>query len=98
MSILRVILGDQLSSEISALAGLDPTRDTVLMMEMAEAFSDVGHHKQKLVLVLSAMRHFADGSQMASKPYAASGAYIDRMSDYCSGCAYDVKHRAAPTT
>jgi deoxyribodipyrimidine photolyase-related protein len=30
---------------------------------------------------------------MASKPYAASGAYIDRMSNYCGGCAYDVKDR-----
>lgn len=33
----------------------------------------------------------ADGGRLGSKPYAASGAYIDRMSDYCSGCAYDVK-------
>lgn len=31
----------------------------------------------------------ADGGLMASKPYAASGAYIDRMSDYCAGCRYD---------
>ncbi|AVO45807.1 cryptochrome/photolyase family protein [Phreatobacter cathodiphilus] len=34
---------------------------------------------------------FADGGLLASKPYAASGAYIDRMSDYCAGCAYDPK-------
>ena len=26
-----------------------------------------------------------------SKPYASSGAYINRMSDYCHGCDYDVK-------
>ena len=32
---------------------------------------------------------FADDGVLASKPYAASGAYIDRMSDYCSGCRYD---------
>ena len=38
MSILRVILSDQLSSDISALADLDPARDAVLMMEVAEAF------------------------------------------------------------
>ncbi|MFM9864184.1 MAG: cryptochrome/photolyase family protein [Micropepsaceae bacterium] len=36
------------------------------------------------------MSQFADGGLLASKPYAASGAYINRMSDYCSGCAYDV--------
>ena len=39
------------------------------------------------------MATFADGGVMASKPYAASGAYINRMSDYCGGCAYDVKDR-----
>lgn len=31
---------------------------------------------------------FADGGMLASKPYAASGAYIDRMSDYCGACTY----------
>ncbi len=39
------------------------------------------------------MATFADGGVMGSKPYAASGAYIDRMSDYCGGCRYDVKAR-----
>ena len=39
---------------------------------------------------------FADGGQMASKPYAASGAYIDQMSDFCRGCAYDVKQKTGP--
>jgi deoxyribodipyrimidine photolyase-related protein len=39
------------------------------------------------------MAIFADGGVMASKPYAASGAYINRMSNYCGGCAYDVKDR-----
>jgi deoxyribodipyrimidine photolyase-related protein len=36
---------------------------------------------------------WADGGLLGSKPYAASGAYIDRMSDYCGGCSYDVKAR-----
>jgi deoxyribodipyrimidine photolyase-related protein len=35
------------------------------------------------------MSQFADGGVMASKPYAASGKYIQRMSDYCRGCRYD---------
>jgi deoxyribodipyrimidine photolyase-related protein len=42
------------------------------------------------------MSQFADGGLLASKPYAASGAYINRMSDYCKGCAYDVKARTGP--
>ncbi len=36
------------------------------------------------------MSQFADGGLLASKPYVASGAYINRMSDYCKGCRYDV--------
>jgi deoxyribodipyrimidine photolyase-related protein len=40
------------------------------------------------------MSQFADGGVLASKPYAASGAYIDRMSDYCGSCAYSVKLKA----
>ncbi len=39
------------------------------------------------------MATFADGGVMSSKPYAGSGAYINRMSDYCGACAYDVKDR-----
>jgi deoxyribodipyrimidine photolyase-related protein len=37
------------------------------------------------------MSQFADGGVLASKPYAASGAYIQRMSNYCTGCRYDPK-------
>lgn len=37
---------------------------------------------------------FADGGLLASKPYAASGAYIDRMSDYCKNCTYKVKQKS----
>ena len=43
------------------------------------------------------MALFADGGRMATKPYASGGAYIDKMSDYCKGCAYDRKARTGET-
>jgi deoxyribodipyrimidine photolyase-related protein len=39
---------------------------------------------------------FADGGVLGSKPYAASGSYINKMSDYCRGCSYDVRQRSGP--
>lgn len=39
------------------------------------------------------MSQFADGGLLASKPYVASGAYINRMANYCGTCQYDVKQR-----
>ena len=42
------------------------------------------------------MSQFGDGGVIATKPYVSSGAYIDRMSDYCGRCRYDVKQRLGP--
>ncbi|MDQ2892664.1 MAG: cryptochrome/photolyase family protein [Pseudomonadota bacterium] len=39
------------------------------------------------------MSQFGDGGVVGTKPYISSGAYINRMSDYCDGCRYDVKQR-----
>jgi deoxyribodipyrimidine photolyase-related protein len=39
------------------------------------------------------MSQFADGGLIATKPYASSGSYINKMSDYCKDCHYSVKER-----
>jgi deoxyribodipyrimidine photolyase-related protein len=57
---LRLVLGDQLTASVSALQDADRSRDIVVMFEVAQEATYVRHHKQKIVLVLSAMRHFAE--------------------------------------
>ncbi len=42
------------------------------------------------------MSQYADGGVVASKPYASSGAYIKRMSNYCQTCRYDSGARTGP--
>ena len=39
------------------------------------------------------MALFANGGRFTSKPYVASGAYVKRMSNYCTGCAYKPEQR-----
>jgi deoxyribodipyrimidine photolyase-related protein len=43
------------------------------------------------------MSQWADGGVMATKPYVAGGAYLDRMSDHCGRCPYDPRRRTGPT-
>lgn len=69
---------------LALIAGINPQQFTRWMWD---SFVDAA--EWVMVPNVIGMSLHADGGQMASKPYAAGGAYIDRMSNYCKGCAYD---------
>jgi deoxyribodipyrimidine photolyase-related protein len=58
--VLVVVLGDQLTPRISSLRGRSQENTVVFMAEVMAETTYAAHHKKKLVLVLSAMRHFAE--------------------------------------
>lgn len=60
MSNLILILGDQLTHGLSSLKTADTSQDRILMCEVWDEATYVKHHKKKIVLLFSAMRHFAD--------------------------------------
>lgn len=60
MSALRLILGDQLSANISSLKKIDPENDIILIVEVARETTYVKHHPKKIAFLFSAMRHFAE--------------------------------------
>ena len=70
------------------IAGLDPQAFTAWFHRM---FID-GYDWVMQTNVIG-MGLFADGGLLASKPYAASGNYINRMGTYCKGCRYNPKQR-----
>ena len=70
------------------LAGLDPAQvEEWYLIVFADAYEWVELPN------VHGMVLFADGGVLGSKPYAASGAYIDRMSDYCGRCSYEVSRK-----
>ena len=74
------------------LTGVDPQAMTEWMWA---SFVDAA--EWVMVPNVIGMTLHADAGRMATKPYAAGGAYISKMSDYCKGCAYDPKKRTGPT-
>jgi deoxyribodipyrimidine photolyase-related protein len=65
---LVVVLGDQLNVDSSAFDGFDPLQDRVWMAEAAEESTHVWSSKQRTVMFLSAMRHFALALQKENRP------------------------------
>lgn len=56
---LAIVLGDQLNLDSALFDGLDPQQDAIWMAEVVEESTHVPSHPQRIVLFLSAMRHFA---------------------------------------
>jgi deoxyribodipyrimidine photolyase-related protein len=70
------------------IAGLDTTQvNEWFLVVYADAYEWVELPN------VSGMILFADGGYLASKPYAAGGSYINKMSDYCKNCNYKVSKK-----
>ena len=65
---LVLVLGDQLNRDASAFDGFDPALDAVWMAEVAEESTHIPSSRQRTVLFLSAMRHFADALRAEGLP------------------------------
>ena len=73
------------------LAGIDPRQSHDWFLEMY-----IDAHEWVMAANVLGMALHADGGFMATKPYAASAAYISKMSNYCSGCQFDPKKKTGP--
>jgi deoxyribodipyrimidine photolyase-related protein len=85
---------------LSNLALITGTNPQEFLEWMREVFIDAS--EWVMVPNVIGMGVHADGGTMMTKPYAAGGAYISRMSNYCKPCAYDpnlrVGEKACPFT
>ncbi len=70
------------------IAGVDP-------LELAGWFHSMFIDGYDWVMVpnVMGMSQWADGGVMATKPYAATARYVNRMTDYCGPCVYEPKTR-----
>ncbi|RLU02759.1 MAG: cryptochrome/photolyase family protein [Ketobacter sp.] len=70
------------------LAGIDPAQvNEWFLIVYADAYEWVELPN------VTGMILFADGGLLASKPYAAGGSYINKMSNYCKNCRYKVQQK-----
>ena len=77
-----------LLSNLALITGVNPQE---FLDWMREVFIDAA--EWVMVPNVIGMGVHADGGEMMTKPYAAGGAYISRMSNYCKSCKYNPKLR-----
>jgi len=95
--VLRLVLGDQLSREMSCLRECNKSQDKILLAEVREEATYVKHHKKKIVLLFSAMRHFAkalsdDGYDVIYRRYDDDnnqGSLLNEVKLACSQHSFD---------
>ena len=95
--VLRLVLGDQLSREMSSLRDCTKSQDKILLAEVREEATYVKHHKKKIVLLFSAMRHFAkalseDGYDVIYRRYndeSNQGSLLNEVKHACSQHSFD---------
>ena len=80
---------------LSNLALVTGTNPQEFLEWMREVFIDA--NEWVMVPNVIGMGVHADGGQLMTKPYAAGGAYISRMSNYCKPCVYNPKLRTGET-
>ncbi|MDX1494558.1 MAG: cryptochrome/photolyase family protein [Longimicrobiales bacterium] len=87
-----LVLGDQLTRDVGPLASAHPDTTRVLMVESRTLAESLPHHKQKLVLVFSAMRHFA-------RSLEEDGFQVDyrKCQDFEEGVTSYVSEQGGPT-
>jgi len=76
---------------LSNLALVTGTNPQEFLDWMREQFVDAA--EWVMVPNIIGMGVHADSGRLMTKPYAAGGAYINRMTQYCKGCVYDPKKR-----
>jgi len=76
---------------LSNLALITGTHPQQFLDWMRERFIDAT--EWVMVPNIIGMGVHADGGRLMTKPYAAGGAYINRMTQFCKGCQYDPKKR-----
>ncbi|MGJ3230468.1 MAG: cryptochrome/photolyase family protein [Oceanicaulis sp.] len=80
-----------LTGNFALIAGIDPAEvNEWYLIVYADAYEWVEAPNTH------GMALFADGGLMATKPYASSGSYINKMSDHCKGCSYAVSKKNGP--
>ncbi|MBH0239094.1 cryptochrome/photolyase family protein [Methylobrevis albus] len=65
MTVLRVVLGDQLSARLAIVAEAEKGTDVILIAEVMAEASYVRHHVKKIAFLFSAMRHYAEALRQA---------------------------------